>query len=144
MLSSIIWFNKRALIIWSQWRYTYRWCWLYKTKNCWETHQYSCLRVWFGRWALVMSFDRCAPVWMFRVHVCSPSRVWSSIRVEFNWCRCMEAVWLRGGSSQRMHLSGTCVFSPAVPHRQQDITLFLHDSNFSLLHVPRFIIIIIF
>ncbi len=31
-----------------------------------------------------------------------------------------------------------------VPHRQQDITLFLHDSNFSLLHVPRFIIIIIF
>lgn len=42
-----------------------------------------------------------------------------------------------------MHLSGTSVFTPAVPHRQQDITSFLHDSNFSLLHVPRFIIIII-
>lgn len=42
-----------------------------------------------------------------------------------------------------MHLSGTSVFTPAVPHGQQDITLFLRDSNFSLLHVPRFIIIII-
>lgn len=108
-------------MVWSQWMYIINKKWL----GTWETHQYICMHVQFGRWALVMSFDRCVLVWMCWVSIFACHLAFEVPFMRSSIGASAEDVWLWGGSSPGEHLSGTSVFTTAVPHRRPDITSFL-------------------
>lgn len=143
MISRLIWFDRKALMVWSQWMYTINKKWL---GTC-EAHQNICMHA-CAVWTLSISHVlRQVRVGLnvSGVHFCLPSRIWSSIQEEFNWCRRRSRLivrWKQFGAntcpdqvfSLQPYLTGDRIYN-FVPHDRKN--------HFSLLHVPHFIIIII-